>query len=106
MTAEPAHLTPQEVEQPNMTPGVKRGKTDRGNQLMFLRNGKVIAGVIVLAFFTILAIIGPYIAPYDPDALGDDIGQPEFTAQRFLNRLGDSVAAAFFILVAFEFARQ
>jgi len=76
MTAEPAHLTPQEVEQPNTTAGVKRGKVDRGNQLLFLRNGKVVAGLIVLAFFTVIAIIGPYVAPYDPDALGDDIVQP------------------------------
>ena len=80
MTAEPAHLTPQEVEQPNTTAGVKRGKTDRGNQLLFLRNGKVITGLIVLGFFTLIAIIGPYIAPYDPDALGDDIVAAAFDA--------------------------
>ena len=50
MTAQPAQLTPQEVEQPNQTAGVKRGKTDRGNQLLFLRNAKVISGLIVLGF--------------------------------------------------------
>ncbi|MGC4175133.1 ABC transporter permease [Demequina sp.] len=81
MTAQPAQLTPQEMEQPNQTPGVLRGKgrrgnTERGTQLLFLRNAKVITGLLILGFFTVIAIIGPWVAPYDPDALGDDIVAP------------------------------
>jgi len=76
MTVEPAHLTPQEMDPPNSTAGVARGKVDRASQLLFLRNGKVITGLLILAFFTLLAIIGPWVAPYDPDALGEDSVAP------------------------------
>jgi peptide/nickel transport system permease protein len=33
------------------------------------RNAKSITGLVILGFFTLLAIVGPWIAPYDPDAL-------------------------------------
>jgi peptide/nickel transport system permease protein len=34
------------------------------------RNPKSITGLVILGFFALLAIFGPFIAPYDPDALG------------------------------------
>jgi peptide/nickel transport system permease protein len=42
-------------------------------KFLFLRNRKALTGVGILAFFTILAVIGDWIAPYDPSALGPDV---------------------------------
>lgn len=33
------------------------------------RNGKAVAGFVILGFFSLLAIFGPWIAPYDPNAI-------------------------------------
>lgn len=45
-------------------------------RLRFLRGGKTITGISILGFFTLLAIIGPWIAPYDPDMMSDQLLQP------------------------------
>lgn len=37
-------------------------------RFVFLRNRKALAGLVILGAFTFLAIIGPWIAPYDPAA--------------------------------------
>lgn len=39
-------------------------------RFVFLRNRKAFAGITILAFFTLIAIIGPWVAPHDPSALG------------------------------------
>lgn len=39
----------------------------------FLRNRKAATGLVMLAGYLVLAVIGPWIAPYDPDARGDDL---------------------------------
>lgn len=46
------------------------GKRRRGlsGSLMFFRNRKTIIGLIILAFFVVLALIGDLIAPHDPSA--------------------------------------
>jgi peptide/nickel transport system permease protein len=36
----------------------------------FLRNRKAAAGALILLFFIVIAVIGPWIAPYSPDATG------------------------------------
>jgi peptide/nickel transport system permease protein len=36
----------------------------------FLRSGKATAGALILLFFALFAIIGPWVAPYSPDATG------------------------------------
>jgi peptide/nickel transport system permease protein len=36
----------------------------------FLRSGKATAGALLLLFFAVFAIIGPWVAPYSPDATG------------------------------------
>ncbi len=52
-------------------------RSSRGpRKFLFLRNSKAIAGMVILAFFFLIAIIGPWIAPYDPSARSDDILQP------------------------------
>jgi peptide/nickel transport system permease protein len=40
--------------------------------MSLLRNSKALAGVIILAFFVLIAIIGPWIAPYNPSKVGPD----------------------------------
>ena len=39
-----------------------------GEAFAMFRNPKSVTGLAILAFFTLLAIVGPWIAPYDPDA--------------------------------------
>ncbi|UOE43279.1 ABC transporter permease [Agromyces larvae] len=46
------------------------------HRFLFLRNGKALTGLAIIAFFTLIAIIGPWIAPYDPSAQSDDLMQP------------------------------
>ncbi|MFD5870151.1 ABC transporter permease [Streptomyces sp. NPDC060322] len=42
----------------------------------FLRGGKTRTGLLILAFFVFLAVAGPWLAPYDPDAMSDQLLQP------------------------------
>ena len=53
-------------------------RSRRGGQrkFLFLRNSKAITGMAILGFFFLIAIIGPWIAPYDPSARSDDVLQP------------------------------
>jgi len=39
----------------------------------FLRSGKATAGALLLLFFVVFAVIGPWIAPYSPDATGTSV---------------------------------
>jgi peptide/nickel transport system permease protein len=52
------------------------GPTGGRRKFLFLRNAKAVTGLIILAVFTVIAIIGPWIAPYDPDARSDDMLAP------------------------------
>ncbi|MCT2584229.1 ABC transporter permease [Actinophytocola gossypii] len=45
----------------------------RGRRSSFLRNGKVLTGLVILGFLLVIAVIGPWIAPYDPGQRGDDL---------------------------------
>jgi len=56
-------------------PSVPRRRR-RPGRFVFLRNSKAVAGLVILGFFTLIAIVGPWIAPYDPSAQSDDILQP------------------------------
>lgn len=44
----------------------------RRKRLVFLRNRKAAAGLVLLGVFVLMAIFGPFIAPYDPSAISDD----------------------------------
>jgi len=46
------------------------------SRLMFLRNGKVTTGLVILGFFALLALLGPWIAPYDPNQVSDALLSP------------------------------
>lgn len=52
------------------------GSSSNPRRFVFLRNGKVVAGIAILALFGVLAVIGGQLAPYDPSALGPDVLQP------------------------------
>ncbi len=45
-------------------------------RLRALRNGKTLAGVIIVLFFVVLAVVGPWLAPYSPDASSAAIVAP------------------------------
>ncbi|GAA1243030.1 ABC transporter permease [Pseudonocardia aurantiaca] len=45
-------------------------------RLVFLRNAKCITGLAILAGFAVLAVVGPWIAPYDPSAISRDVLRP------------------------------
>jgi len=45
-------------------------------KLLFLRNAKALTGLGIMAFFGVIAVIGPWIAPYDPNAISADLLQP------------------------------
>lgn len=51
------------------TPAVSA--VQRGRRLPRL-SGKIITGLVLLAIFVLMAIIGPMVAPYDPSAIGPD----------------------------------
>ena len=43
------------------------------NHFRFVKNRKAAIGLTVVVIYTIFAIIGPWIAPYDPSARGHDL---------------------------------
>lgn len=54
-------------------------RLDRGRRrfrLRIARSKKVLVGSVLLAVFVVVAIIGPWISPYNPNKLGPLVGQP------------------------------
>jgi peptide/nickel transport system permease protein len=47
----------------------------RRQRFRFLRNGKASVGLAILGVYLVFAVIGPWIAPYDPDARGNELVQ-------------------------------
>ena len=39
----------------------------------FVANGKAATGLVILGVYVLFAIIGPWVAPYDPDARSNDL---------------------------------
>ncbi|GIE92866.1 ABC transporter permease [Paractinoplanes rishiriensis] len=61
-------------------------------RFLFLRNGKAATGLAVLGLYVLLAIIGPWIAPYDPSARSNDLVQAPSAAHWFgTTHLGQDV---------------
>jgi peptide/nickel transport system permease protein len=58
---------------PDGPAGGADGMPARRRQFRFIANAKAAVGLAVLAFFVLLAIIGPWIAPYNPDSRGNDL---------------------------------
>lgn len=57
-------------------PAVATTAPGRRARFVFLRNAKALTGIAILVAFTVLAVIGPWIAPYDPSSLGPDMMSP------------------------------
>jgi peptide/nickel transport system permease protein len=47
----------------------------RRQRFLFLRNAKALIGVTILSIYVLFAIIGPWVAPFDPDARSNDLLQ-------------------------------
>jgi peptide/nickel transport system permease protein len=67
------------MAQPSVTPTAKA----RGRRFRFVANGKAATGLVVLGVYAIVAVIGPSIAPYDPDARSPDLLQKPSSAHWF-----------------------
>ncbi|HET6620617.1 MAG TPA: ABC transporter permease [Dongiaceae bacterium] len=59
-----------------LEPLPQRQSTWRRLRGVFLRDRKALFGVIVLSLFLIAAVFGPWIAPYDPNAMAFDMMLP------------------------------
>jgi peptide/nickel transport system permease protein len=59
---------------------VQLTKRGRRAKLGIFRNTKALVGVVILGFFIVLAIIGPWIAPYDPNKVTPDAMLPPSSA--------------------------
>ncbi|MDX6230058.1 MAG: peptide/nickel transport system permease protein [Frankiales bacterium] len=46
----------------------------RRPKLRITKSKKMLAGLVILGFYVVMGVIGPWIAPYDPNALGDLTG--------------------------------
>ncbi|SCL32816.1 peptide/nickel transport system permease protein [Micromonospora rhizosphaerae] len=57
------------MAQPSTAPGKAR------RRLRFIANAKAATGLVLLGIYGLFAIIGPWVAPYDPDARSNDILQ-------------------------------
>jgi peptide/nickel transport system permease protein len=52
-------------------------------QFRFVANPKATIGLLIVGFFVLIAIIGPWIAPYDPNARGDQLVKGPSSAHWF-----------------------
>jgi peptide/nickel transport system permease protein len=49
----------------------------------FVANVKAVTGLVVLGVYLLFAVIGPWVAPYDPDAQSNELVQPPSAAHWF-----------------------
>jgi peptide/nickel transport system permease protein len=49
------------------------GPAAKRRRFRFLTGGKTLTGLVVLGFFVVIAVIGPWIAPFDPSARSSDL---------------------------------
>ena len=62
------------------------------SRFRFVANAKAATGLVILGIYILFAIIGPWVAPYDPDARSDELVQPPSSAHWFgTTHLGQDV---------------
>ena len=47
----------------------------RGRASPLWHSKKIVLGLVIVGFFVVLAVVGPYLAPYDPSAIGPNVLQ-------------------------------
>src|SRR5262245_1335414 len=52
------------------------GKKGKRRRLRFVANAKAAVGLTILSVYAVFAVIGPWIAPYDPSARSRDLVAP------------------------------
>lgn len=57
-------------------PAPRLDRRRRRFRIRVVRSKKVLVGSIMLAVFVVVAIVGPWISPYNPNELGPLVGQP------------------------------
>ncbi|PJI93900.1 ABC transporter permease [Luteimicrobium subarcticum] len=62
-----APLGDEQLPVPEVTEGSPSGKAPHRKKFVFVRNAKSITGLTILVVFLVLAVIGPWIAPHDPN---------------------------------------
>jgi peptide/nickel transport system permease protein len=74
----PASSIGQAVDGPDVMdqPAEVRPKKAGRRRFRFLSSGKAATGIIVLGIYLLFAVIGPWVAPYDPDARSSALVQP------------------------------
>jgi peptide/nickel transport system permease protein len=75
-------VTPEGVVAPVAELGAPPGKGKR-RRLRFVANAKAATGLTVVGIYALFAVIGPWIAPYDPSARGKDLVAPPSSAHWF-----------------------
>lgn len=96
-TAE-ALLDPSGSAGPESTPGPARASRPPSPLSGFWRTPKSRVGLIIVAAFVLLAIIGPIVAPFDPNALGPDLLQPPSWTHPFgTTQTGQDVFSQFLV---------
>jgi peptide/nickel transport system permease protein len=70
-----------------------------GEAFAMFRTGKSLVGLVILGVFGILAVIGPWIAPYDPNAIGLELRNSPPDAQHWLGttHLGQDILSQIII---------
>ncbi len=64
----------------------------RRRRIQLVANPKAATGLLMLAFFLLIAVIGPWIAPFDPSKRGPDLVQPPSSAHWFgTSHLGQDI---------------
>ena len=61
---------------PPATPVATAPPRKRRPKLRIAKSKKMLTGMVILGFFILIGVIGPWIAPYDPNALGPLTGPP------------------------------
>ena len=64
-------------------PEEARPEKAKRRSFRFVSNVKAAIGLVVIGFYVLMAIIGPWIAPYDPDAQSEELVQPPSAAHWF-----------------------
>jgi peptide/nickel transport system permease protein len=59
---------------PPETPVATAAPSKRRPKMRIAKSKKMLVGLVILGFFVLMAVIGPWVAPYNPNALGDLTG--------------------------------